>query len=32
MANKFEVYTDKGGKFRFRLTMPISAVLLPLAC
>ena len=28
MASKFEVYTDKGGKLRFRLAMPISAVLL----
>jgi uncharacterized protein YegP (UPF0339 family) len=28
MASKFEVYTAKGGKFRFRLAMPISAVLL----
>ena len=27
MASKFEVYTDKGGKLRFRLAMPISAVL-----
>jgi len=28
MASKFEVYTDKGGKFGFRLAMQISAVLL----
>jgi plastocyanin len=28
MASKFEIDTDKGGKFRFRLAMLISAVLL----
>ena len=28
MASKFEIYTDRGGKLRFRLAILISAVLL----